>query len=137
MINPKTCKCNPTINIQMEASEKESNDFLIIKNRTQHVPEESKHAETKISKQQKTDKHTHAQQRDKTQTFNYRKPEITNPKPQPHAKMLNNIAGVLKTEAISSSKTQLKTNAKSETEEDTKMKKKEWKLSINEQVRSC
>ena len=60
-----------------------------------------------------------------------------NPKPQPHAKMLNNRAGVLKTEAISSSKTQLKTNAKSETEEDTKMKKKEWKPSINEQIRSC
>ena len=116
---------------------KEKQRFLIIKNRTQHVPEESKHAETKISKQQKTDKHTHAQQRDKTRTFNYKKPEIMNTKPQPHAKMLNNRAGVLKTEAISSSKTQLKTNAKSETEEDTKMKKKEWKPSINEQVRSC
>ena len=87
--------------------------------------------------QQKTDKNTHAQQRDKTRTFNYRKPKITNLKPQPHAKMLNNRAGVLKTKAISSTKTQLKTKAKSETDEDTKMKKKEWKSSINEQVRSC
>ena len=116
---------------------KKSNDFLIIKNITKHVLEENKHTETKISKQQKTDKNTHAQQRDKTRTFNYRKPKITNLKPQPHAKMLNNRAGVLKTKAISSTKTQLKTKAKSETDEDTKMKKKEWKSSINEQVRSC
>ena len=62
MINPKPCKCNATINRQMEASEKKSNNFLTIKNRTKHVPEESKHVETKISKQQKTDKNTHAQQ---------------------------------------------------------------------------
>ena len=121
----------------MEASEKKSNNFLTIKNRTKHVPEESKHVETKISKQQKTDKHTHAQHRDKTRTFNYRKSEITNPKPQPHTQMLNNKVGVLKTEAINNSKTQLKTKAKSETKEDTKMKNKEWKPRINEQVRSC
>ena len=56
---------------------KKSNDFLIIKNITKHVLEENKHTETKISKQQKTDKNTHAQQRDKTRTFNYRKPKIT------------------------------------------------------------
>lgn len=61
----------------MEANEKKSKDFLIIKNRTEHVLEENKHAETKISKQQKTDKNTHAQQTNKTRTFNYRKPEIT------------------------------------------------------------
>jgi len=116
MINPKQCKCNPMINRQMEANKKKSNDFLIIKNKTEHVLEESKHAKTKISKQQKADKHTHAQQRVKTRTFNYRKLEIMNLKPQPHAKMLNNRAGVLKMEAISSSKTQLKTKEKSETE---------------------
>ena len=109
MINPKPCKCNPTINEQMEASEKKNNDFLIIKNRTEYVAQESKHAKTKISKQQKTNKHTHAQQRDKTPTFNYRKPEITNPKPQPHTKMLNNRTRVLKMEALSKSKAQLKT----------------------------
>ena len=51
--------------------------------------------------------------------------------------MLNNKIGVLKTEAINSSKTQLKTKAKSEIEEDTKMKTKEWKPSINQQVPSC
>ena len=121
----------------MEANEKKNKDFLIIKNRTEHVLEENKHAKTKISKQQKTDKNTHAQQTNKTWTFNYKKLEITNPKPQSHAKMLNNKIGVLKTEAISSSKTQLKTKAKSEIEEDTKMKTKEWKPSINQQVPSC
>ena len=57
MINPKQCKCNPMINRQMEANKKKSNDFLIIKNKTEHVLEESKHAKTKISKQQKADKH--------------------------------------------------------------------------------
>ena len=36
----------------MEANEKKSKDFLIIKNRTEHVLEENKHAKTKISKQQ-------------------------------------------------------------------------------------
>ena len=82
MINPKQCKCNPMINRQMEANKKKSNDFLIIKNKTEHVLEESKHAKTKISKQQKADKHTHAQQRVKTRTFNYRKLEIMNLKPQ-------------------------------------------------------
>ena len=89
---------------------KEKQRFFIIKNKTKHVAEENKHAKTKISKQQKTDKHTHAQQRDKTPTFNYRKLEIKNPKPQPHAKMLNNRAHVLKMEALSSSKTQVKEN---------------------------
>ena len=62
MINPKPCKCNPTNNRQMEANEKKSKKLLIIKNRTEDVLEEHKHAETKIIKQQKTDKNTHAQQ---------------------------------------------------------------------------
>ena len=66
MINPKPCKCDPTTNRQMEANEKKNKDFLIIKNRTEHVLEENKHAKTKISKQQKTDKNTHAQQTNKT-----------------------------------------------------------------------
>ena len=99
MINPKPCKCNPTNNRQMEANEKKSKNLLIIKNIIEHVLEEHKHAETKISKQQKTDKNTHAQQMNKTRTFNHRKSEITNWKPQPHAKMLNNRTGILKTEA--------------------------------------
>ena len=99
MINPKPCKCNPTNNRQMEANEKKSKNFLIIKNRTEHVLEEHKHTETKINKQQKTDKNTHAQQTNKTRTFNHRKSEITNRKPQSHAKMLNNKTGILKTEA--------------------------------------
>ena len=55
MINPKPCKCNPTNNRQMEANEKKNKNFLIIKNRIEHVLEEHKHAETKISKQTKTD----------------------------------------------------------------------------------
>ena len=62
MINPKPCKCNPTNNRQMEANEKKSKNLLIIKNIIEHVLEEHKHAETKITKQQKTDKNTHAQQ---------------------------------------------------------------------------
>ena len=62
MINPKPCKCNPTNNRQMEANEKKSKNLLIIKNKTEHVLEEHKHAETKITKQQKTDKNTNAQQ---------------------------------------------------------------------------
>jgi len=45
----------------MEANEKKSKKLLIIKNRTEDVLEEHKHAETKIIKQQKTDKNTHAQ----------------------------------------------------------------------------
>ena len=49
MINPKPCKCNPTNNRQMEANEKKSKNFLIIKNRTEHVLEEHKHTETKIN----------------------------------------------------------------------------------------
>ena len=62
MINPKPCKCNPTNNRQMEANKKKSKNLLIIKNRTKHVLKEHKHAETKITKQQKTDKNAHAQQ---------------------------------------------------------------------------
>ena len=50
-----------TNNRQMEANEKKSKKLLIIKNRTEDVLEEHKHAETKIIKQQKTDKNTHAQ----------------------------------------------------------------------------
>ena len=48
MINPKPCKCSPTNNRQMEANEKKRKNFLIIKNRTEHVLEEHKHAETKL-----------------------------------------------------------------------------------------
>jgi len=77
MINPKPCKCNPTNNREMEANEKKSKNLLIIKNRTEHVLEEH-HAETKITKQQKTDKNTHAQQTNKTRTFNNRRTKITN-----------------------------------------------------------
>ena len=66
MINPKPCKCNPTNNRQMEANEKKSKNLLIIKNKIEHALDEHKHAETKITKQQKTDKNTHAQQTNKT-----------------------------------------------------------------------
>ena len=62
MINPKPCKCNPTNNREMEANEKKSKNLLIIENKIEHVLEEHKHAETKITKHQKTDKNTHAQQ---------------------------------------------------------------------------
>ena len=99
MINPKPCKCNPTNNRQMEANEKKSKNLLIINNKTEHVLEEHKHAHTKTTKQQKTDKNTHAQQTNKTQTFNHRRTKITKWKPQPHAKMLNNRTCILKTEA--------------------------------------
>ena len=92
----------------MQANEKKNKNLLIINNRTEHVLEEHKHAQTKTTKQQKTDSNLQSQK-----NGNH---ELETTTSHQNAKQQNRYI---------EDRSELKTKAKSETEEDIKMKKKQ------------
>ena len=99
----------------MQDNEKKSKNLLIINNRTEHVLEEHKQAQTKTTKQQKTDSNLQPQK-----NGNH---ELETTASRQNAKQQNKYI---------EDGSQLKTNEKSETEEDIKIKKKQSKLNINQ-----
>ena len=104
----------------MQDNEKKSKNLLIINNRTEHVLEEHKQAQTKTTKQQKTDSNLQPQK-----NGNH---ELETMASRQNAKQQNRYI---------EDGSQLKTNEKSETEQDIKIKKKQCKPSINQQLGTC